>query len=230
MADPRSEHRSEHRSDELGDAELLAALAPLSLRSTLDPPSVARTDGRSVTAPEDVAALVAHVERGLFDSPFSPPTDLGPDKRQEVAGSIAFQAVTAQVLNPVLLAHRVLGVGLYPLIGHVRWRPDDWVVRYGLTELVRGAPAPTQAVLDRTDQQITGPLADSISAVLPRPLPGRLLVGNNRAAVHTALVAVGEAPDGGFVRDSCCLIHLAGLVPCTECPLTTPDGGGGRCP
>jgi hypothetical protein len=216
--------------DELSDEDLLAALAPLSLRSTLDPPAVARADGVGVTAPDDVAALVAHVERGLFDSPFSPPTDLGPDKRQEVAGSIAFQAVTAQIVNPVLLAHRVLGIGLYPLIGHVRWRPDDWVVRYGLTELVRGEPAPTQAVLDRSYQQITGYLADSINQVLPRPLPGRLLVGNNQAAVHTALVAVGEAPADGFARDSCCLIHLAGLMPCTECPLTPPSGAAGRCP
>ena len=208
--------------DALTDEDLVAALAPLSLRSTLDPPAVAQAEGRGVTDPDDVAALVAHVERGLFDSPFSPATDLGPDRRQEVAGSVAFQAIAAQVLNPVLLAHRVLGVGLYPLIGHVRWRPDDWVVRYGLAELVRGRPAPTPAVLDRFRQQITGSLADSINRVLPVPLPGRLLLGNERAAIHTALVAVGEAPPEPFVRDSCCLIHLAGLMPCTECPLGGP--------
>jgi len=209
-------------ADAMTDDELVAALAPLSLRSTLDPPEVARAEGRGVTGPDDVAALVAHVERGLFASPFSPATDLGPDKRREVAGSITFQAVVAQILNPVLLAHRVLGVGLHPTIDQVRWRPDDWVVRYGLSELVRGGPMPTPAVLDRFHQQITGSLADAINAVLPVPLPGRLLVGNERAAVHTALVAAGEAP-ASFVRDSCCLIHLAGLLPCDECPLSAPS-------
>ncbi|MGN6694414.1 MAG: hypothetical protein ACTHN0_09565 [Aquihabitans sp.] len=211
----------EPRSDPMTDEELVEALAPLSLRSTLDPPALAATDGRTITDPDDVAALVAHVERGLFDSPFSPATDLGPDKRQEVAGSVAFQAVVAHLLNPVLLAHRVLGIGLYPVIGDVRWRPDDWVVRYGLAPVTRGiTTSPTGAVLDRFHQQITGQMADTINRVLPVPLPGRLLVGNERAAVHTALVAVGEAPPGRFERDSCCLIHLAGLVPCDECPLS----------
>lgn len=208
-------------AEPLTDDELVAALAPLSLRSRLDPPALAAAEGFGVTDSDDVAALVDHVERGLFSSPFSPATDLGPDRRQEVAGSIAFQAVTAQILNPVLLSHRVLGIGLYPLIGDVRWRPDDWVVRYGLAPLRRGvSTSPTPAVLDRFRQQITGYLADAINAVLPVPLPGRLLLGNERSAVHTALVAVGEAPLGGLVRDSCCLIHLAGLMPCDECPLS----------
>ncbi|WP_421121435.1 hypothetical protein ACE2AJ_08860 [Aquihabitans daechungensis] len=210
--------------DDVSDDELVAALAPLSLRSRLDPPAVARIEGRGVQDPDDVAALVEHVERGLFASPFSPATDLGPDRRQEVAGSVAFQAVVAQVANPVLLAHRVLGIGLYPVIGDVRWRPDDWVVRYGLAELRRGGPMPTRAVLDRLHQQITGFLADAVNEALPRPLPGRLLVGNARAAIHTALVAVGEAPAEPFARDTCCLIHLAGLAPCAECPLEGPAG------
>lgn len=209
------------RSEPMTDDELVAALAPLSLRSTLDPPAVADAHGRGVTDPDDVAGLVAHVERGLFDSPFSPATDLGPDRRKEVAGSIAFQAVCAQVINPVLLAHRVLGIGLFPLIGDVRWRPDDWVVRYGLAPLTRGvSTSATGAVIDRFRQQISRTLADRINAVLPVPLPGRLLLGNERAAIRTALVAVGEAPPGRFERDSCCLIHLAGLMPCDEWPLS----------
>lgn len=204
----------------LTDEALVDALAGMSLRSTLDPPAGALAEGRGVTDPEDVAALVAQFERGLFDSPISPATDLGPDRRQEVAGSIAFQAVVAQILNPVLLAHRALGIGLYPSVGQVRWRADGWAVRYGLTELVRGEPAPTEVVIERFHQQVTGFVADAINEVLPVPLPGRLLVGNERAAVRTALVAVGEAPPGRFVRDSCCLIHLAGLAPCDECPLS----------
>ena len=208
----------------LTDDELVAALAPLSLRSRLDPPAVARAEGRGLTAPDDVAALIDHVEQGLFASPFSPATDLGPDRRQEVAASIAFQAVAAQILNPVLLAHRVLGVGLFPVFGDVRWRADGWAVRYGLSELRRGEPMPTRAVLDRFDQQIAGFLADAVNRAAPVPVPGRILLGNARAAVHTALVAVGEAPPEPFVRDSCCLIHLAGLAPCTECPLGGPDG------
>ncbi len=207
----------------LTDDELVAALAPMSLRSRLDPPSVAAAQGRGVTDADDVAALVAHIERGLFDSPFSPATDLGPDRRQEVAGSIAFQAVVAQILNPVLLSHRRLGIGLFPLIGHVRWRPDGWVVRYGLTPLVRGTPSETAATVDRFHQEISGPLAESINRVLPVPLPGRLLLGNQRAAVHTALEAIGEAPAGRYARDTCCLIHLAGLAPCPECPLEGPS-------
>lgn len=206
----------------LSDDELVAALAPLSLRSRLDPPSVARSEGIGVQAPDDVAALLEHFERGLFESPFSPATDLGPDRRQEVAASIAFQAVVAQVANPVLLAHRVLGVGLSVGIEQVRWRPDDWVVRYGLTELVRVQPAPTRTVLNRIEQQVAGYLVDAISEIVV--LPGRLLLGNLRAAFQTALVAVGEEPPEPFRRDTCCLIHLAGLAPCTECPLGGPDG------
>lgn len=206
----------------MSDDELVAALAPMSLRSRLDPPSVAAAEGRGVTDLDDVAALVAQFERGLFDSPFSPATDLGPDRRLEVAGSIAFQAVVAQILNPVLLSHRRLGIGLYPLIEHVRWRADGWVVRYGLSELVRGAPSDTAAVIDRFHQQISGYLAESINRVLPVPLTGRLLLGNQRAAVHTALEAVGEAPAERWARDTCCLIHLAGLAPCPECPLEGP--------
>lgn len=206
----------------MGDDELVAALAPMSLRSRLDPPAVARAEGRGVTDLEDVAALVAQFERGLFDSPFSPATDLGPDRRMEVAGSIAFQAVVAQILNPVLLSHRRLGIGLFPLIRHVRWRPDDWIVRYGLSELVRGTPSATTAIIDRFHQEISDPLAAALNRVLPVPLPGRLLLGNQRAAVHTALEAVGDAPAERWARDTCCLIHLAGLAPCPECPLEGP--------
>src|SRR6478735_3381697 len=104
----------------------------------------------------------------------SPPTT----SPRSSATSVAFQAVAAQIINPVLLAHRTLGIGLFPLIADVRWRPDDWVVRYGLAELRRGDPMPTGAVLDRFRQQITGYLAEAIGDVVR--LPGRLLVGNER--------------------------------------------------
>ena len=200
------------------DDELLAALAPLSLRATLDAPDLASSHGRGATDPEDVADLVDHIERGLFASPFSPPTDVARARRREVAASIAFQAVVAQVANPVLLAHRRLGVGLDVGLADLRWRADGWAVRYGLTELRRTDPAPTDEVVASLQAEVVDPWCAAVAAVVA--LPPRLLRGNTDAALATALVAIGESPPGPSVRDTCCLIHLAGLVPCAECPLT----------
>ena len=208
------------------DAQLLAALAPLSVRATLDPPAQARVEGSSIEAPGGAAALIDHVERGLFASPISLPSDLAAERRREVAASVAFQAVVGQVANPVVLAAEVLGVGIDVEFAEVRWRPDGWAVRYGLTEIRRRPVRPRRELIEQLHAQVVRPLAATIGASVA--LPVRLIDGNAEAAIRTATDAVGRAlghaGDPPLTRTTCCLIHLAGLAACTECPLEGPAG------
>jgi ferric iron reductase protein FhuF len=208
------------------DAQLLEALAPLSVRATLDPPAQARAEGSSIEAPGDAAALIDNVEHGLFASPISLPSDLAVERRREVAASVAFQAVVGQVANPVVLAAEVLGVGIDVQLADVRWRADGWAVRYGLTEIRRRPVRPRPELIYRLHAHLVRPLAATIRASVA--LPERLLDGNAEAAIRTATDAAGRAlgvpGDPPLTRTTCCLIHLAGLAACTECPLEGPAG------
>ncbi len=225
------------------DRVLLADLRPLSIRSSLDAPALARSRGRSITVPADISALVDHVERGLFELPGSPVASTAPARRREAAASVAFQAVVAQMANPMLLAHRVLGVGLRAAAADVRWRAEDWAVRYGLVALRRVEPGSIDTVVATLRSELVGPWLVALAEVVP--VPERTLRGNADAAIWTAVRALHAlrpmTPDeldaasavvlGGlevdarawFTRDTCCWIHVAGLTPCTECPLDGPD-------
>ena len=112
------------------DDELLAALAPLSLRS--DPrrrrrrrrrgpwDRRRRTTWRRSSTSSSAACSPARSRR---------PATWSDGRRREVAASVAFQAVVAQVANPVVLAAEVLGVGIdvepgrRPLAGRWVGRP-----------------------------------------------------------------------------------------------------------
>lgn len=213
------------------DDELLAALAPLSLRSTLDPPPLPVGSRGALAAAADAGDLVAHYQPALFTSPFAAPdaASVAVERQVEVAASVAFQAVVGQVVNPVLLAHRVMGVGLDVHLADVRWRADGWATRFGLAELRRVDPMPLVGVITALQRQVVDPL---LALVIPLDLArARTLRGNARAALWTAVRAVDvhaplteaewTAADGaglGPTRDTCCLIHQAGLQPCDECP------------
>ena len=226
-------------ADRLTDDELVAALAPMSLRSTLDAPSVAAAAGRGLRDADDVAALVAHYEQGLFDSPFAAPVagSAPAGRRTEVAASVAFQAVVAQFATPVLLAHRVLGVGIRAPLAEVRWRAVGWGTRFGLAVLPRAEPQDLVDLIPLLRADLVEPWLEVIG--LHRLVPDRVLVGNADAALWTAVRSVeARAPltDGerqavvaaglGPTRDTCCLIHHAGLVPCDECPRSTGTTDG----
>ena len=219
---------------ELSDDELVEALAPLSLRSTLDIPKLASSAGRRVDEPSSFADLVAHYRSALFESPFAAPAVVRPDghrelRRTEVAASVVFQAVVAHVANVVLLAGRVLGVGVQPRPGDIRWRADGWGTRFGLAEIRRSELVGMSEVLSRLGDEVVEPL---LTIVGPHaPVVERVLRGNARAAMWTAVVAAHShvpltdrerdeiaALDVGPTRDTCCGIHLAGLVACDECP------------
>ncbi|MEO6629952.1 MAG: hypothetical protein ABIP03_15450 [Aquihabitans sp.] len=215
----------------LNDEELVVALAPMSLRSTLDTPGVAAQEGRPVAEPGGAVALFDHYESGLFDSPFAAPgaSQASAERRNEVAVSVAFQAVVAQVVNPVLLAHRVLGIGVAPDLGDVRWRADGWGTRFGLASFGRCEPRGLVEVISMLEDQVVKPWLAVVLSI--GCVPERTLRGNACAALWTAVQAVdrhvaltaGEwaglhalGLSGG--RDTCCLIHHAGLVACDECP------------
>lgn len=216
---------------ELSDDELAEALAPLSLRSKLDAPALAAASGRRVDDDPSFAGLAAHYAAALFDSPFAAPAavDVGDGRRAEVAASVGFQAVIAQVANAAVLAGHVLGVGVRPRLGDIRWRADGWGTRFGLAEVRRGDVVGTPEVLSRLDDEVVEPL---LAIVGPRaPVAARVLRGNARAALWTAVVAADAhvpltdrerdeiaALGLGPTRDTCCGIHIAGLVACDECP------------
>ena len=222
---------------ELSDDELVEALAPLSLRSTLDIPKLASSAGRRVDEPSSFADLVAHYRSALFESPFAAPAVVRPDghrelRRTEVAASVVFQAVVAHVANVVLLASRVLGVGVQPRPGDIRWRAEGWGTRFGLAEITRCDVAGPAEVLSRLESEVFEPLLGVIGPLVS--VPERTLRGNARAAMWTAVVAAdGHRPlrepeldeiaalGIGPTRDTCCGIHLAGLVVCDECPRVT---------
>jgi len=215
----------------MSDEELVVALAPLSLRSMLDAPSVAEHDGQPVTDSSAVVDLFEHYESGLFDSPFAAPVagNAPRGRRLEVAASVAFQAVVAQVANPVLLAHRVVGIDLWPDLDDVRWRKVGWGTRFGLAPLRRGEAVGLLEVVSSLADRVVEPWLAVVLSI--RSVPEHTLRGNARAALWTAVRAVDahvpvtteewaalEAIDLTARRETCCLIHYAGLVACEECP------------
>lgn len=231
---------------------LVARLAPLDLRSRLDPPAIARAEGRPL---DDPGPFLDHVEAGLFPEPGSPlAAVLGPatacpvDRRRLVASSVGFQAVVAQVATPVVLAERLVGRGLDARFDDVRWRADGWTVRYGLSEVRSGRVRPLPTALADLVDDVVAPWVDTVAA--HTTIGRRLLWGNAAAALLGAvrsldrLAPLGPAASGAAVaaiedalpeprlvepdgsRTTCCLIPWAGLAPCDECgrPVTVAAG------
>lgn len=231
------------------DDELLRAVAPLSLRSSIDGPSVARPAGRSLS---ELGPLTDHTAVGLYEGPFAAPLGDGPGTgpgRRAVAASVACQAVAAQVASVALLAELVVGTGLDVDLTDVRWRADGWGTRLGLVRLRRRPSRSPAEAVGALVERFTAPWVAAVAGA--EPVAERLLWGDAAAATWTALASVHahrplvaadlsaiedvltervpwtdlvivDRPATGplsWHRSTCCLILHAGLPPCDECPL-----------
>src|SRR4051812_11578647 len=170
-------------------ARLVDRLAPLDLRSRLDPPAVASAEGRPLA---DTGAFLAHVEAGLFPERGSPlATLIGPApplpraRRRMVAASVGFQGVVGQVATPVVLAERLVDQGLDARFDDVRWRVDGWTIRYGLAQIRPATVRTLPHVLADLVEVVVAPWVDTVAA--HATIGRRLLWGNAAAALMGAV-------------------------------------------
>lgn len=206
----------------LGDSDLLAAMSQLSLRSTFDPPEDAG-GAEDLSTADGLSRFIDHYRRSLFGDDALADGGLDDAAQHEVAASIGFQAVVAHCATVSVLAPVHFNVGLEIQLGDMRWRPHGYGVRFGVLQVRRVDPPDTAAALDHVRVAVAEPLATLTREVAD--LPAALLAGNAEAAMWTARREV--EPVAPLRRTTCCRIHLAGLRPCDECPLT-PDATGTR--
>jgi ferric iron reductase protein FhuF len=196
-------------------ADLITRLAPLDLRSRLDPPAIAQAEGRPL-AP--VGPLLARLEAGLFPAPGSPlaaQVGLGPScpvaRRRLVAASVGFQAVVGQVATPVILAEQLFEQGLDVRLDDVRWRVDGWTIRYGLAEVRPGPVRPLSDALVDLVGGVVAPWIDTVTAHLA--IGRRLLWGNAVAALVGAVRSLDRLAPLGPAASHAAVAAIEGAVP-----------------